>query len=339
VADRPDVLPYRATVSLDDRVLADSRAAVRVDRADAAPELWFPRADVVGDLPGDGWHDGTGDLTGYVAFDHDVVDVEVIDGRDGDDERDVTTKRFPTWGDAADLIGLLDVQPIGERTYRSPGHADWRRPVVEGSQLLGEAIVAAGRQVPGRRVVSSWMCFTRPADARADHEVVLDEVASGRTFSTFGVRATQAARTCAAGMVLLDTTAPDVVRHAEPAPDVPGPYDSEPVDMSVTGRDLRIVDGAYSGDPDAPVGPPCSTPGCASVTCPTTRRSTPGSSPSSRATCRSPPHCDRTPASGRIRRTSPCRPRSTPSPSRSTPTCASTSGCCTTTARRSPVTA
>jgi acyl-CoA thioesterase len=26
--------------------------------------------------------------------------------------------------------------------------------------------------------------------------------------------------------------------------------------MSVTGRDLRVVDGAYTGDPNAPVGPP-----------------------------------------------------------------------------------
>ena len=26
--------------------------------------------------------------------------------------------------------------------------------------------------------------------------------------------------------------------------------------MSVTGRDIRIADGAYTGDPDAPVGPP-----------------------------------------------------------------------------------
>jgi acyl-CoA thioesterase II len=39
-------------------------------------------------------------------------------------------------------------------------------------------------------------------------------------------------------------------------PDVAGPYASEPHDMSVTGRDLRVVDGAYTGDPDAPLGPP-----------------------------------------------------------------------------------
>ena len=54
----------------------------------------------------------------------------------------------------------------------------------------------------------------------------------------------------------LDVTAPDVIRHAVAPPDVAGPYDSEPYDMGVTGRDLRIVDGAYTGDPDAPVGPP-----------------------------------------------------------------------------------
>jgi acyl-CoA thioesterase II len=56
--------------------------------------------------------------------------------------------------------------------------------------------------------------------------------------------------------MLLDVTAPDVVRHAVDPPDVPGPDDCPPVDMSVTGRDVRIVDGAYTGDPDAPVGPP-----------------------------------------------------------------------------------
>ena len=56
--------------------------------------------------------------------------------------------------------------------------------------------------------------------------------------------------------MLLDVTAPEVLRHAEPAPDVPGPDDSAPYDMGVTGRDLRIVDDAYTDDPDAPLGPP-----------------------------------------------------------------------------------
>ena len=39
-------------------------------------------------------------------------------------------------------------------------------------------------------------------------------------------------------------------------PAVPGPYDCPSFDMGVTGRDLRVFEGAYDGRPDAPVGPP-----------------------------------------------------------------------------------
>ena len=70
--------------------------------------------------------------------------------------------------------------------------------------------------------------------------------------------------------------------------------------MGVTGRDLRVVDGAYTADPDAPVGPPeldawvrfrdvPDDPAAAR------RRS----SPSSPGTSRSPPRCGPTPASAR----------------------------------------
>jgi acyl-CoA thioesterase len=56
--------------------------------------------------------------------------------------------------------------------------------------------------------------------------------------------------------LLLDVKAPDLVRHSVPPPDVPGPENCPPYDMWVTGRDLRVVDAAYTGDPAAPVGPP-----------------------------------------------------------------------------------
>jgi acyl-CoA thioesterase len=85
---------------------------------------------------------------------------------------------------------------------------------------------------------------------------VIDEVSHGRTFTALRATVEQGGRAGAFGTLLLDVTAPAVVRHAEPPPDVPGPYESEPFDMAVTGRDLRIVDGAYTGDPAAPVGPP-----------------------------------------------------------------------------------
>jgi acyl-CoA thioesterase len=100
------------------------------------------------------------------------------------------------------------------------------------------------------------MVFARAADARAPYAIELDQIAGGRTFTALGVRAIQGERTCAFGSLLLDVTAPDVIRHADPAPDGPGPYESTPYDMSVTGQDVRIVDDAYTGDREAPVGPP-----------------------------------------------------------------------------------
>ena len=70
------------------------------------------------------------------------------------------------WGTAADLIDVLDVRPDGDGAYVSVTRGDnSQRPVVEGSQMLGQAIVAAGRHAPGRRTVSAHMVFMRVADA------------------------------------------------------------------------------------------------------------------------------------------------------------------------------
>ncbi len=60
---------------------------------------------------------------------------------------------------------LLDVERDGDLAFVAGAHTDGRRPVVEGSQMLGQAIVAAGRHAPGRRVVSASMMFLRAADA------------------------------------------------------------------------------------------------------------------------------------------------------------------------------
>lgn len=195
-------------------------------------------------------------LAGHAAFDHDRVRVELLDQCPGDDPRDRTVKRFPTWGDAADLVGLLDVQPVGDGSYLSAARSDWRRPVVEGSQMLGQALVAACRHSGGRRPVSAHIVLIRAADAAQPLHFELEEITAGRTFTTVAVQVTQSGRRCATATVLLDVTAPDIIRHSVDPPDGPGPYDSPPFDMSVTGRDLRIVDAAYTGDPDAPIGPP-----------------------------------------------------------------------------------
>lgn len=195
-------------------------------------------------------------LSDLAAFDHDRVRVEVVDEVEGDTPRDVSVKRFPTWGDAADLVEILDVQPKGDGSYVSAIRPDPRRPVVEGSQMLGQAIVAAGRHAPDRRTVSAHMMFLRAADPGKPLEFELEELSGGRTFTSLIVRVTQDRRCCAAGTLLLDATAPDAIHHEVEPPATAGPYESEPYDMSVTGRDLRVVDGAYTDDPNAPSGPP-----------------------------------------------------------------------------------
>lgn len=254
--------PLRARAWWDGRLVAESTATVRVERPGVAPELHFPPADVRLDLLPDGDGGGAGDVLrregGAVVFDHDHdrVRVDLVDAADGDEPRDVTVKRFPTWGDAAHIVDLLDVRPDGERRYVGVARTDWRRPVVEGSQMLGQAIVASGRHAPGRRAVVAHMVFVRPADAGRPLLFELEELSAGTTFVTLAVHVSQDGRRRAEGTLLLDALAPDVIRHAVAPPDVAGPYESEPHDMSVTGRDVRIVGGAYTGDPDAPAGPP-----------------------------------------------------------------------------------
>lgn len=253
--------PFEARAWLNEELVAVSSAALRVERPGATPMLCFPTRDVHGKLPGA----GEGVLLpfvpdGYVAFDtsHERVRVMLVDRVPGEPERDHTLVRFPTWGDATEFIEMLDVQP-DEHGYLSKtrdNSANPHRDVVEGSQLLAQAIVAAGKAAPERRVVSASMVFMRVANTSEPLRISLDELQHGRSFTTYAPRIRQAGKLCASGIMLLDVTAPDVMRHAAEFPETDGPYASEFFDLSMTGRDIRFVDGAYTGDPDAPVGPP-----------------------------------------------------------------------------------
>jgi acyl-CoA thioesterase II len=170
---------------------------------------------------------------------------------------------MPRWGDSDDLIRLLDVAKTAEGRFRSPPHPDppvgtfipQLRPkdvrlVVEGGQLLGEAIVAASRTVPSQRVTSASMIFSRAARFDDAHEVEVEALRQGRSFSTLQVHATQASKLCSAGIVLLDAGAPDSIRTGVTPPDVPGPEACPQLDLGVTGRELRTVDDAYRRRPE-----------------------------------------------------------------------------------------
>jgi acyl-CoA thioesterase-2 len=254
VSDLRPSVGLRARASVPGHLLAETAAAVRVDRPDGSPQLWFPRGDVAPSAR-DGRCRvlaGEGPLAGHVAFDADEVLLEIVEG----DEREVTRTRFPCWGDAADLIAILDVQRHGA-AWSSASRGWWAgRPVIEASQMLAQTLVAGARSAREKHVVSASITITRPVDALAPYAIELDEVSHGRTFAAARTSVTQGGRTCAFGTLLLDAGAPDVMHHADPPPRIPGPLECPPYDMGVTGRELRIVDGAYTGDPDAPAGPP-----------------------------------------------------------------------------------
>ena len=240
---------YPARATLDGRVVAESTRALIEERADDLPRLHFPADDVA-----DAARTAAGE-PGHLVFDDPAVRLELVDTVEGEDAREASLKRFPLWGDAAHLIAMLDVQPAGPCSFVGAARADVRRPVVEASQMLGQAMVAAARHTPGRRITSAHLAVYRAADARQELDFDVEDLSTGRTFSTVAITVAQG-RPCATAIVQMHTGSEDVVRHAAPAPPAKGPYESEPFDMSVTGRDLRVADAAYSNDSAAAVGPP-----------------------------------------------------------------------------------
>jgi acyl-CoA thioesterase-2 len=267
--------------------LAESTAALRVIETDHVERLYFPRADVGLELFEENDHHticpfkGQADYWTLVASDPPVEDVfwtyrELFDEVAGlkdhlgvyhekvrveletcwpDDPRAVTASPFPVWGDQADLVRLIDAQPNGENRFVAPGYHERSRNVVEGGQLLAQAIVATAKAIPEQRVISAHATFPKAASFDDPIDLSVEVLRRGRSFSTVSVRSSQAGVLVCPTMVLMDGGAPEVLRAVTPMPDVPGPYESEPYEMRVTGRDLRIVDGAYSPDPDR-VGPP-----------------------------------------------------------------------------------
>lgn len=206
-------------------------------------------------------------LEGHIAFYTDRVQVDLLETVE-EDGGDVVAYSFPVWGTADDLARLIDVVPNGEGRFTSASFPDPplgtfidlpddRRPrqVIEGGQLLGQAIVAASKAVPDQRVVSASMVFTRAARFDAPLVVEADVLRRGRTYSTVETRIVQHDKLCCVGLALLDSGADDVYRVTAEMPDVPGPLDCPLRDFGVVGRDIRVVDGAYNFDPDD-VGPP-----------------------------------------------------------------------------------
>lgn len=121
-----------------------------------------------------------------------------------------------------ELLDLLRLEPIEERIFRGRSQdLGWGN--VFGGQVLGQALSAAARTVPGNRPVHSLHAyFLRTGDARRPIVYEVDPIRDGASFTTRRVVAVQGGHaifTLAASFQVEEAG----LSHATEMPDVPGP--------------------------------------------------------------------------------------------------------------------
>ena len=168
-------------------------------------------------------------------------------------------------GSLESLLAIFDVAPTDDGLTRFIGTSETRgRNVIEGSQLLGQAMVAASKALPGRAVRSAHGLFAAAANPAKEIEFTVTPVRAGRSFASAVVSIGQGDRACATATVLLDRPETDVIRHDHPdlmggaaaGGAVGGPEAAYPAAINpVPCRELRIEGVADHNSPDE-VGPP-----------------------------------------------------------------------------------
>ena len=156
-----------------------------------------------------------------------------------------------------DLLDLFDVPFDGsEKISADTGLAGADdRQVVEGTQVLAQAIVAVAKRFPDKSVRSATAVFSRAVMVGAPVELDIDVFHEGRSTATAVVTALQNGKRAITITVLADVPTDDVIRHELPRPKVAAPAEANVSPMPMTGRQLRLVDVVDVNSPDE-VGPP-----------------------------------------------------------------------------------
>ncbi|MGH3633202.1 acyl-CoA thioesterase [Mycobacterium sp.] len=169
----------------------------------------------------------------------------------------MTTDADQTQWSVSGLLELFDARPDGTNRFTADtglAGAD-ERQVVEGTQVLAQAIVAAAKRFPEKSLRSAHAVFARAIMVGPPVELEVDVVHEGRSTATAVVSAIQNGRRCVTVTVLADAPSPDVIRHHFPRPDVAPPGEAHVSPMPMVGRELRLVDVVDVNSPDE-VGPP-----------------------------------------------------------------------------------
>ncbi|OMC38156.1 acyl-CoA thioesterase II [Mycobacterium sp. GA-1841] len=155
------------------------------------------------------------------------------------------------------LLDLFDAEPAGENRFTVPSGIAGvdERQVVEGTQILGAAIVAAAKRFPEKSIRTAHAVFARAVLVGPPVALDIDVISEGRSTATAVITASQNGKRCITITVLADVPSGDVIRHHLPRPQVAGPADANVSRMPMTGRELRLVDVVDVNSPDE-VGPP-----------------------------------------------------------------------------------
>ena len=169
----------------------------------------------------------------------------------------MTTESEQTHWSVTGLLDLFDVRA------KAPDHfsgdtgiaGEDERQVVEGTQVLAQAIVAVAKRFADKSVRSVHAVFSRAVMVGQPVEFDIDVVHEGRSTATAVVGVQQNGRRCITITAFADVPSADVIRHQLPRPDVVAPADANFSPMPMVGRELRLVDVVDINSPDE-VGPP-----------------------------------------------------------------------------------
>jgi acyl-CoA thioesterase II len=152
------------------------------------------------------------------------------------------------------FLSGLRLEPTGDHTYRAD-NIPIGGAVIFGGQLLAQTIVAAALHEPDKNVKTVHTVFARGGSVDAGVEISVDVMHSGRAFASNTVTISQSGRLITRSLVLLSAQEPDLIRHADPAPEVGTPEQAPPGTHSSGAWEVHVVDGVDIADPSA-VGPP-----------------------------------------------------------------------------------
>ena len=155
-----------------------------------------------------------------------------------------------------ELPSVLQVRDIGSSRFAAnhPEKDPEGRDIVFSGQILAQMIMASDSALSAEKEVTSvHAIFARAGRYSAGPlELEVDSMHSGRAWASSTVSVQQGDRLLSRGLVLSNAPAADLVRHAPPMPDVPGPDECAPASAGVVFPDAeaRLVDLPDALSPD-----------------------------------------------------------------------------------------